>query len=187
MRTLFGPTTLGLAAAALLAGCAGGVGPQVVIDPKTSELRVPARVGSVMLRDISLPAYAQASEISVRSAGGTLVEKKGAVWADEPARAMTGAMVRNLSSITGAQVAAEPWPLEGYPDVELTVRVEHMFARDDGSITLVGYYAIRREHGRSLIRQFDITRPPVAEAPDDLARVHEAAWSDLAERIARDL
>ena len=187
MRTLFGPTTLGLAAIALLAGCAGGVGPQVVIDPKTSELRVPARVGSVMLRDISLPAYAQATEISVRSAGGTLVEKKGAVWADEPARAMTGAMVRNLSSITGAQVAAEPWPLEGYPDVELTVRVEHMFAREDGSITLVGYYAIRREQGRSLIRQFDITRPPVAEAPDDLARVHEAAWSDLAERIARDL
>ena len=187
MRTLFGPTTLGLAAIALLAGCAGGVGPQVVIDPKTSELRVPARVGSVMLRDISLPAYAQATEISVRSAGGTLVEKKGAVWADEPARAMTGAMVRNLSSITGAQVAAEPWPLEGYPDVELTVRVEHMFARDDGSITLVGYYAIRREHGRSLIRQFDITRPPDPGAPDDLALVHEAAWADLAERIARDL
>ena len=176
-----------LAAIALLAGCAGGVGPQVVIDPKTSELRVPARVGSVMLRDISLPAYAQATEISVRSAGGTLVEKKGAVWADEPARAMTGAMVRNLSSITGAQVAAEPWPLEGYPDVELTVRVEHMFAREDGSITLVGYYAIRREQGRSLIRQLDVTRPPDPGAPDDLALVHEAAWADLAERIARDL
>ena len=100
---------------------------------------------------------------------------------------MTGAMVRNLSVITGAQVSAEPWPLEGFPEVELTVRVEHMFAREDGSITLVGYYAIRREHGRSLIRQFDITRPAATEAPDELALVYEAAWSDLAERIARDL
>lgn len=182
MKSLFG-----LVALALVAGCAGGTSPQVVIDPKSSELRVPARVGSVMLRDISLPAYAQATEISVRGDNGTLVEKKGAVWADDPARAMTGAMVRNLSVITGAQVAAEPWPLEGYPDVELTVRVEHMFARADGSITLVGYYALRREYGRSMIRQFDITRPAATEAPDDIALVYEAAWSDLAERIARDL
>ena len=185
MRPLFGLVAVALVP--LLAGCAGGTGPQIVIDPKSSELRVPARAASVMLRDISLPSYAQASEISVRGANGTLVEKKGAVWADEPARAMTGAMVRNLSVITGAQVAAEPWPLEGFPEVELTARVEHMFAREDGSITLVGYYAIRREHGRSLIRQFDITRPAATEAPDELALVYEAAWSDLAERIARDL
>jgi len=182
MRTLFGMLAL-----ALVAGCTGGMSPQVVIDPRSSELRVPARVGSVMLRDISLPAYAQATEISVRGASGTLVEKKGEVWADEPARAMTGAMVRNLSVITGTQVAAEPWPLEGYADVEVTVRVEHMFARDDGSITLVGYYAIRRETARSAIHQFDITRPAAAAAPDDLALVYEGAWADLAERIARDL
>ena len=182
MKTLFG-----LLALAGLAGCAGGSSPQVVIDPQSSELRIPARVGSVMVRDVSLPAYAQATEISVRTSSGTLVEKKGEVWADEPARAMNGAMVRNISVITGAQVAAEPWPLEGFPDVEVTVRVEHMFARDDGSITLVGYYAIRRENGRSAIHQFDITRPAATDAPTDLALVYEGAWADLAERIARSL
>jgi len=177
----------GLLALALLAGCAGGTGPQVVIDPKTPDLRIPVPVGSIMLRDISLPTYAQTTDISVRTASGTLVAKAGEVWADEPARAMMGAMVRNLGAITGTQVAAEPWPLEGYPDAEVTVRVEHMFAREDGSVTLTGYYAIRRENGRSAIHQFDIARPPLADTPDDLASAYEAAWADLAERIARDL
>lgn len=177
----------GLLALALVAGCAGGTGPQVVIDPKTPELRIPVRVSSIMLRDISLPTYAQTTDIAVRSANGTLVEKPGAIWADEPARAMMGAMVRTLSAITGTEVAAEPWPLEGYPDVEVTLRVEHMFAREDGSVTLLGYYAIRRENGRSAIHQFEIVRPPLADAPEDLASAYEAAWADLAERIARDL
>lgn len=180
-------TLLGLLALAVMAGCSGGTSPQVVIDPTSPELRVPVRVGSVMLRDISLPTYAQTTDISVRGENGTLVAKTGEVWADEPARAMIGAMVRNLGVITGTQVAAEPWPLEGYPDVEITIRVEHMFAREDGSITLVGYYAIRRENGRSAIHRFDIDRPAAPEAEADLAGAYEAAWADLAERIARDL
>lgn len=169
-----------------LAGCAA-TSPQVVVDPKSSDLRIAARARTVMLRDISLPAYAQATEITTRGPDGTLVETKGKVWADEPARAMTGAMVRNLATITGAQVSAEPWPLEGYPDVELTVRVEHMYAADDGAIRLAGYYAARRENGYGTIRQFDISRPAAEGAAPDIAAAYEAAWTDLAERIARDL
>lgn len=178
---------LGLLTLAVMAGCTGGTSPQVVIDPTSPELRVPVRAGSVMLHDISLPTYAQTTDISVRGANGTLVEKTGEVWADEPARAMMGAMVRNLGVITGTQVAAEPWPLEGYPDVEITIRVEHMFAREDGSVTLVGYYAIRRETGRSAIHQFDIALPAALDGQDDIAAAYEAAWGDLAEQIARDL
>lgn len=175
-----------LLAGAVLAGCSA-VPPQLVIDPQSSPLRVPARAGSVMLRDISLPAYAEAAEISIRDDDGTLIEQKGQVWADAPARAMSGSLVRNLTVITGAQVAADPWPLAGYPDVELTVRVEQMFARKDGSVTLTGYYAIRRETGRSAIRQFDIALPPAPGATADLAQTYDVAWTKLAEQIARDL
>lgn len=173
-------------ALAAVTGCAG-TSPQVVVDPVNSELRVAARARTVMVRDISLPAYAQATEITTRAEDGTLVEADDKVWADEPARAMTGAMVRNLSVITGAQVAAEPWPLQGYPDVELTVRVEHMFAGSDGAVRLAGYYAARRENGYGNIRQFDISRPAPEGGAADIAAAYEAAWTDLAERIARDL
>lgn len=173
-------------AGAILAGCSA-TAPQVVIDPQSSELRVPARARSVMLSDISLPAYAEASEISIRADDGTLVEQKGQLWADAPARAMSGSLVRNLNVITGAQVAADPWPLPGYPDAEVTVRVEQMFARKDGAITLTGYYAIRRESGRSAIRQFNIALPGTPDAASDLARAYDVAWTRLAEQIARDL
>ena len=40
-----------------------------------------------MLRDISLPAYAQASEISVRGDDGTLVEQQGRDQHDAPGAA----------------------------------------------------------------------------------------------------
>lgn len=179
-------TPVWILALAVMAGC-GSNATQVVIDPQTSALKVPIRAHSVMVRDISLPAYAQASEITVRSDNGTLTQKRGEVWADEPARAMTGAMVRNLSTITSAQVSAEPWPLAGYPDVELTIWIEQMFARDDGSVSLAGYYAVRREAGRNAIRQFDIALPPASTGLADLASTYDAAWIQLAERIAHDL
>lgn len=172
--------------ALVLAGCGAGA-PQVVIDAETSELRVPKPARTVMLNDVSLPAYAEANEITVREDDGTLVEIKGQVWADAPSRAMSNAMVRNLGTITGAQVAAEPWPLEGYPEVEVTIRVEQMFARADGSISLTGYYAIRRDYGRSGIQQFDIALPGSPDAKADLPRAYDAAWKTLAEQIARSL
>ncbi|HBZ45207.1 MAG TPA: hypothetical protein DEO85_14380 [Maritimibacter sp.] len=179
-------TPLWLLALIFVASC-GSTGPQVVIDSQSSELRVRSSARSVMIHDISLPAYAEAVEISLRDEDGTLVEQKGQVWADAPARAMSGVIVRNLSTITGAQVAADPWPLEGYPQVEVTIRVEQMFARDDGSISLTGYYALRREYGRSAIRQFAIERAGSPEAKANLARAYDLAWRDLAEQIAKDL
>ncbi len=179
-------TPVSLLALVILAACASS-SPQVVVDPQSSPLRLRTSASSVMVRDISLPTYAQASEISVRTADGTLVETTGRVWADEPTRAMTGAMVRNLGVITGAQVSAEPWPLEGYPDLELTIRVEHMFAREDGSVTLSGYYAVRPEARRGAIRQFDLTLPAPETGGKDPAAAYEAAWTKLAEAIARDL
>ena len=177
----------GFVLVALLAGCGAGNDARYLIDPPAAGARVSVRVGSIEVRDVSLPSYAAAVDIARQEPDGALRNVAGTLWADDPVRGITGALARSLDQATTASVAAEPWPLEGFPEVELTVRVEHMFAREDGSITLVGYYAIRREHGRSLIRQFDITRPAATEAPDELALVYEAAWSDLAERIARDL
>lgn len=173
--------------AALLGGCGGAMSPQVLIEPQSSELRVRIGASRVMLRDISLPAYAEGTEIAVRDGTGTLMEKSGEVWADEPARAMAGALIRNLSTITGAQVAAEPWPLEGYPDVEVTIRVEHMYADSAGAITLGGYFAVRRDYGRSAIHQFWITRPATPADPKPLSKLYESAWTELAEQIARKI
>ena len=70
--------------------------------------------------------------------------------------------MRHLNQITDAAVAVEPWPLSGFPEREVTVTVEDMIVRADGTLSFTGIYAIRDDSsgGRGGgVDTFDLTTP----------------------------
>lgn len=172
--------------ASVLMGC--GADPQLVlVEQETSTLRERTQSRTVEIVEVSLPDYATKDDIAIATPEGPVVLLPDTLWADEPERAMTGALVRNLSAITNAQIAASPWPLSGYPEAELTVRVEQMLVSSANALTLSGQFAIGREEGRQVIKPFDVSVPLVALGAGDVARAHASAWRKLAELIAKDL
>ncbi|SFI64669.1 PqiC family protein [Jannaschia pohangensis] len=156
--------------------------------PVTTDLRVNVRAATVQVNEVSIPEYAVNQEIPIQQADGSLTTDTDRLWADLPDRAMQAALARHLNTITDARVAAEPWPLSGFPEVELSIFVEDMIVRANGTLSLTGTYAIKSETGRDRIQTFDLAAPVVdlASYPAILA-AHEAAWLQLAEAVARDL
>lgn len=160
------------------------VPPQVV-----SDLRLDVRAATIVVNDVSMPEYAINQEIPVQQADGSLTTDTDRLWADLPDRAMQVALTRHLNRITDAEVANEPWPLPGFPDAEVSVIVENMIVRADGSLDVTGSYAIRDETRRTgRVEVFAIAVPIVGPLnyPAILA-AHEAAWLSLAEQMARRL
>ena len=75
--------------------------------------RPPSRaspVGSVVVADLSLPAYADALEIASLTGPATVEPPKRSLWADTPRRAMTRHLAAALDERPRARVATEPWP-----------------------------------------------------------------------------
>ncbi len=116
----------------LLAGCLSGQAPRFAVEPVPSTVKVRTSASTIELADVTLPNYATENWLTVQDEAGALVPLRDADWADEPSRAMTFALVRHLSEITGAKVAADPWPLAGIPEAEVRVRVEQMIADTTG-------------------------------------------------------
>lgn len=174
-----------LAALFVVAGC-GAEPARLAVDPLTSAMNVRSAARSVMVGEVRLPEYAEAPEVTIEAPSGLLEVIPDVIWADVPSDALSASLVRNLSAITGARVAAEPWPLDEFPDAEVTVRVERMLLRANGLFSLTGQYAIRRDQGRGveLIRAFDIAVPLQNGDLNGLARAQSAAWLALAEAIA---
>ena len=120
-----------------------------VLPPAASDLRVNARAETVMVNAVSMPEYAINQEIPIQQADGSLVTDTDRLWADLPDRALQVSLARHLNRITDADVAIEPWPLSGFPDVEVTVTVENMIVEPDGDLRFTGSYALRDETTRS--------------------------------------
>ena len=118
-------------ALAALAACAGPAN-RLDMSPVQSDLSLRAQVGTIMLRDVSLPTYAAADEIAREIAPGIIGTDAEILWADEPERAVTLAMTRHLDEILNATVGPDPWPFVGLPDVAVEVRVAQMLAGADG-------------------------------------------------------
>jgi len=184
MRTIFPMLAL------LLAAC--GDGTQYFAPPPiVSEQRIDVAAGTVMINEVSMPEYAINQEIPIQQADGGLVTDTEKLWADLPDRALQVSLARHLNQITDAEVAVEPWPLSGFPDREVTVTVEDMILRADGSLLFTGVYAIRNETSRSgRIETFSLTAPVAggteAVYPAIIA-AHEVVWLKLSEEIARRL
>ncbi|WP_172330901.1 membrane integrity-associated transporter subunit PqiC [Mangrovicoccus sp. HB161399] len=164
---------------------------QFLLDAPTSDLRLRPMVSSVEVRDVSLPQYASAADgIAIQQADGSVTANPNEVWADTPERGATLALARNLAAITGARVAAEPWPFADLPGASVKVVVERFLASETGGVRLEGSYAISpvgsglRDRGG----RFDIAVPlPENPGTSDVARAHGLAIEQLAEEIARRL
>ncbi len=180
-------TTLPLAlSAALLAGCGGTQ--YFSPPPATSELRLNVRPATVQVNEVSMPEYAINQEIPIQQPDGSLVTDTDRLWADLPDRALQGSLTRQLNIITDASVAAEPWPLSGFPDVELSVFVDEMIVRPNNTLSFTGTYALSSEVGRGRVETFALSAPvtDIGSYPAIIA-AHEVAWVQLAEQIAGDL
>ena len=95
----------GFVLVALLAGCGAGNDARYLIDPPAAGARVSVRVGSIEVRDVSLPSYAAAVDIARQEPDGALRNVAGTLWADDPVRGITGALARSLDQATTASVA----------------------------------------------------------------------------------
>lgn len=160
---------------------------QVLVTPATPEIRLRPIVSSLEVRDISLPLYAASDSPVLLDADGTLLEIKNTVWADTPERALTLQLAGDLGAITGARVAAEPWPFAASPAAQVTVRVERFLGQAGGQFRMTGQYAIAPVDSGLSDRsgRFDIAVPMVGDSAGALASAQGRAVSQLAETIAR--
>ena len=154
--------------------------------PVASDLRVNARAATVMINDVSMPEYAINQEIPLEQPDGSLTTDTDRLWADLPDRALQVSLSRHLNRMTDAEVSIEPWPLSGFPEIEVTITVEDMIVQADGRLRFSGTYALRDETERGgRIEIFSILVPVAAASYPAIIAAHEAAWILLAEEIAR--
>jgi hypothetical protein len=195
MHTPF-PSLLALPVLALLAlgGCSD---PEATarypLAPVAVAQSLPNRLGSAELREVSLPQYAAGQEIAWQTEDGALRSTPDNIWADDPPRAMTLALARQISALSGATVIAEPWPLSEPPQRRIELRVEQFLARADGQVMLSGSYYIRPDGmagGRDIVRRFELVQPIAGleaggtATPAQIAAAQSQAVAELARRIA---
>ncbi|WP_413718394.1 membrane integrity-associated transporter subunit PqiC [Silicimonas sp. MF1-12-2] len=178
---------LAIFAAIVLAGC--GAEDRFIAAPQVQATeKVPSRYSSIEVREVSLPTHASSEEIYVEAEGGGLTASD-LLWADDPTRAVTLALSRNLAEITGARVAPEPWPFDSYPAARVDVRVERFLSQADGTLVLAGQYFVADMdgRGRDRARLFSLSVPLApGMSPAEAAGARAGLVRDLALRIARD-
>lgn len=172
----------------ILMACSGP-DTQVLLAPSAPSLRVSPLVSSIEVRDVSLPRYAASDALVKQGENGVLEELPKTVWADTPERSLTLALARDLSVITGARVAVEPWPFAQQPAASVTVRVEQLLARQDNILVLSGQYAIAPVDSGLSDRsgRFDLSVPILGDTPAALANAQSQAMAQLSETIAKRL
>ncbi|TMV73338.1 membrane integrity-associated transporter subunit PqiC [Thioclava sp. BHET1] len=170
-----------------LAAC--GSAPRYQIAPPPSTLRLHAPVATIELNDISLPDYAASASMFRQAPNGEIKTLRNAQWADTPSRGITQALANQLDTILSATVAAEPWPLPGVADAQLTVRVTRDLAASDGSYQLAGTYYVASDGVRAgpSAASFDIRIPMSGVSAEDIAKAQSAAIAKLADTIARGI
>ncbi len=178
-----------LAMCAVLTLSACGSKSLYLIDRPVTAEKIRVSVATVEVKDVTLPAYAEASEIAVQGADGALTTIKGALWAEDPASAVTRAVAFNLDEVSTANVAAEPWPLADSPDAQIDLRIDRMLARADGQFELGGQFAITSPsgNGRERLQRFSILTPLADAAPGSVATATSRALLQLSTDIAQAL
>ncbi|MBS1304261.1 membrane integrity-associated transporter subunit PqiC [Loktanella sp. SALINAS62] len=129
-----------------------GLGALVACGSTTTRLNMPtaaptlslrAGMETVVLRDVTLPTYAASDEIALETAPGVITTDGELLFADDPSRAVTLSLSRQMDTILSALVGPEPWPFPGLPDVVVDVRVSEMLGSAvTGNFTLSGQYFI---------------------------------------------
>jgi uncharacterized lipoprotein YmbA len=176
------------AAALALSACTATPTLRYAVPPTTAADRIAVSVGSIEVRDVSLPLYAELETIAIESPDGQILSDKNLLWADQPIRAVTQGLADALSSLTRAQVAAEPWPLNERPDARIEVRFSQALARADGTYRMAGQYFVASLNGerREIARRFDIAVPYAGGSAAAIAAAQGDAIIQLARTIAKD-
>jgi len=172
----------------LLAAC-GQQASQLLVPQTPTELRLRPAVGSLEVRDISLPAYAAGSDVLALTGANRLDVVPGVIWADGPERALTQNLAAALGTITGARVSTEPWAFAEPPAASLTVRVTRLAGAPGGTLEFAGQYVLAPVASGLADRAGDFAiRVPVAgDTPEALAAAQGQAVAELAETVARRL
>lgn len=173
-----------------LAACGQGglfsTPPRLTTPPTDPAESIGIGFSTVEVLDISLPDYAADDRIFVQAPGGVLAPS-GAIWADDPARALTLELSLALAGITGERVAPEPWPFEEPPEAQVDVRLAEIVADASGAFVLRGQYfvASRDGSGRDTAEEFRIVIPlPPEPGPATIAAARARATVALAQEIA---
>ncbi|WP_181408099.1 PqiC family protein [Pararhizobium mangrovi] len=193
-RSVFPPTMKTLAPLALvplalatlaLGGCASKEVRFASLALAPSQ-HIASHYASAVVAAVTLPSYADSQDIYEQKADGSIVAL-GPLWADDPSRAMTLQLSRDLSAVTGAKIAPEPWPFRAEPDARIDVRMDEMLATATGGFRIAGQYFVAPENdGGDRARSFSISVPlsdPGSAAA--IAAARAAAVSRLAEQIVR--
>ena len=183
------PLIAALIATTILTAC-GGLGATlrysvpVVVPTETVKIRF----RSVEVRQVSLPEYAELSEMSSQTADGAIKTQNKILWADDPVRSITLELARNLGLITGATVASEPWPFETFADARLEVRIEEMLTDEANQFRLSGQYFVAAINGgANRSRLFNLSVPIIGEpGPAAIAAARGQVFTDFALMIAKD-
>lgn len=151
------------------------------------DTRIGISYNAIEVVQATLPTYGAEELIYLRGEDGA-IKALGPLWADDPSRAVTLQLARDLGQITGSIAAPAPWPFRDLPDVRVDVRIEDFLATAEGTFLLSGQYYVAPEHGgRSRARRFEYTVPvsdPKSAAAIVAAR--GAAVSQLSLEIARN-
>ncbi|SFJ38845.1 PqiC family protein [Celeribacter neptunius] len=174
----------------LLTAC-GAPEPLYMIDTPQDlvEGKLRLQVATLEIREVSLPAYAEESQILLESGDGALSPIKDALWADEPTRAATLLLADRIAARSRSTVAAEPWPLETPAQAAVHVQVSQMVARAAGRLDLKGQFAVSSyDHViRERIVRFDISAPLAESSPGGIAKASGEALKQLADQIVQEL
>lgn len=180
-----------LTALALVAAFAACTAPadRLAMPTLQSQLQLQPRVNSALLRTVSLPTYAAVEEIAVETPTGLIGANQNVFWADDPQRAVTLTLTRNLSDILNIDVGPEPWPFVELADVAVDVRVAQMLAGADGNFRLSGQYYVGGDRiaYRNSTHRFAITAPMTDQNLASIADAQARALLELSEQIARTL
>jgi len=173
---------------ASLAAC-GGNAARYLVDTPAPAQQVRVRVATVEVRDVTLPAYAAASEIMVQQPDGSLRPVSRSIWADDPVHAVTASVARGIAAGSTATAMSEPWPLDEPAQVRTEIRIERMVAQSDGQFRLAGQFSIASPDRivRESIDRFDILRPMADDSAASVADATGAALLALSQQIVARL
>lgn len=175
-----------IAALMALGACGSNADRYSVAPPAVTET-VRISFGSVEIREVSLPTYAASDEISQQVEGGILKSSTSVLWADAPERAIALELTRNLSKLTGARVASDPWPFESFPDARLEIRFEELLPAADSVFRASGQYFVAVEEGRERSGLFELAVPfDIEGGPAAIATARGQIILDLAKFVARN-
>ena len=162
---------------------------RLAMAPEASALELRPLVGSVMVRTVSLPAYAAAEEVARQTADGLITSDANVLWADDPQRAATLVLTGTLGDILGIDAGPEPWPFVGLPDAAVDVRVSQMLATADGTFRMKGQFFVGGDgiNFRNSTVPFDFALPMPDQSLSSIAIAQSAALVSLAEAIAARL